>query len=119
MLSPATAALWTCGSEATYTEVSQDQGYQFALDDVGCIGVQKLTMRPDVGQIRWELYGDPTYAVVTTTNSSGGFTYTNDTLSVTGTLVSYDATSATVDLDSATVSGVSVCTPGTYTIYPE
>ncbi len=108
---------WSCASADTV--VTRSQGYSIALSAMGCPAVQRVTMRPGSNTVRFEMYGNGSYAVSASMGSDGSFSVSRDGVSVTGKLLSTGSNGASVQLQTATFYGVSQCTPGTYTWPPE
>ncbi|HNH49028.1 MAG TPA: hypothetical protein PKY30_18430 [Myxococcota bacterium] len=113
---------WTCGTGGTPKTLPQ--GYQFRLSDIGCSGNQKFTLRyaTNPKRVYLELYGSPNYQLVepTTTTSTGeAFAFDKPTFQVDATVLSTSSTQATVRIDEISLSGVELCTPGTYTFEAE
>jgi hypothetical protein len=110
---------WTCG--ATAHDHALAQGYMFSLDDIGCPGTQKFTLRYNSGKhtATLEEYGNPDFSVRSkTTNLIGGgasFEFTRGDFDFAGVIVSADEDEAEVNITSLSWQDDDICEPGTYT----
>jgi hypothetical protein len=119
---------WTCAA-AGQDAVTPPQGYVFYLPDIGCnLPIpQKFVIRPVTSDptardhMTVEYYGldaDRVYLPLTA-SQAGGYRFRIDRhgLEVKGRLVSASVQNgAVLDIDSVSITGTSMCTPGTYTI---
>jgi hypothetical protein len=111
---------WQCDSDPNgWTDVTPSAtGYVVNLGALGCKARQKLTITPRPTNIGFALYGNPNWemAVGTRDVTNGrAFLLQDGPVLVRGTLVSYNAVEAVVDLEEVSMDGAPACNPGTYT----
>lgn len=119
--SPQVDLTWTCGTGDEAAPASQ--GYKLALETIGCGLLQALTLRPRLDtspkRIEWEFYGQPDQPYITpvqTVLDGHAFAFDLGRLSIDATLLAATPQAATLRIDGMTWDGVTICTPGTYTL---
>lgn len=114
---------WSNGSGPT---LSQAQGYEFSLEDIGCDDYpQKFVIRMygDPLWVAFEQYGNPNYSFAMPTTAAGGggraFSFGRGMLYVAGVVHSHDSQDAEVEFTTINWDGSGICTPDTYMFLAE
>lgn len=114
---------WTCSSSG-FANVSQTTGYVVNSDDLGCGYDQDIVVRPIAGgdRVQLQVYGNPLVKLEVPTQINGterDFTFSRGALQLEGSLVSWNGTSAVVDVDVMKAGVLNVCSTGRYTLNAE
>jgi hypothetical protein len=113
---------WMCGNGGQPR--IYPQGYQFRLNQIGCMGNQKLTLRytPGSHRVSIEQYGNPNYQLTQptkTTPAGEEFEFKSSALWVKGAILAANEAAATIRVDAIQVNDMPICSTGTFTFLAE